>query len=174
MSDLQPLSETAESGAPLCASQGSTANLDISTADLALMVQLHDEGKTQAQIAQRLGCTQQNVSYHLRQLGKPTRDLAERLMDAALLHDARRLNDIAEKGAAEDAIRAIKLKWQARSMVDNAKSQQTMNLQVVIGMPGQPAGPDPVVLVRGESPSPSAHNRQPERAEFLQVTEDKG
>ena len=138
----EPQTTTSEP-APLYQPSRSTKHKGVTTTDIALMVQLAEEGKTQAEIAQRLGLSQPTVHYHLSQFAKPTRELAERLMDASLLNDAQRLNDIAEKGAADEAIKAIKLKWQARKMVDDAKSNSNIGIQVVIGMPGQPAGPDP-------------------------------
>jgi predicted transcriptional regulator len=129
--------ETPQNDAALCSHQALTANKNLSTAELALMVKMHKAGKTQTQIAQALGCSQQNVSYHLQQLGSDTRELAEYVLDAGLYQDALRLRDITEKGNDDNAVKAIKLKWQARGVIQSGQ-QVTVNTAVMIAQPDKP------------------------------------
>jgi hypothetical protein len=140
MSDLQslPTAGTITDPPALCESGGSTAHKGFSTAELSTLVKMLKAGKTQAQIAQALGCSQQNVSYHLQQLGSDTRELAEYVMDASLFDDAQRLDAVVKKGKDGDAVKAIKLKWQARKVVDSTTSGNAHQVLVQVGVSGIP------------------------------------
>lgn len=76
----------------------------LSRSELGLIVQLHKDGFTQAQIAQRLGCAQQTVSKWLSELVDTT-DAAKVYLRGSALAMAQ---NIVKKGRAVDHVAALK------------------------------------------------------------------
>ena len=126
----------------------------LSRAEEALILKLHHDGQTQTTIAKQLGCAQSTVSRVLTDFSD-TRELAK-------LRTHNRALDIAEaavngaikaasEGKPEAALEIMdRQDVLARKQLDTGRGG---NVNIVIGMPEQPAGPKPVFDV---SPSPFA------------------
>ena len=117
-------------------------------AELGLILHLSSEGKTQVEIAQRLACSQAAISKALKRLGVDTTTLAEHHFKSRSYFVARRLTRIAEKSEDEDA--AIKAGGKALEAAgltgQRVSGSGAVQIQVNVGMPGQPAGPDPLTV----------------------------
>ncbi len=107
---------------------------------VGLILALNREGKTQTLIAQTLGIDQSTVSNTLMRLAD-TRDVAKARINAA----AQKLAERVVKHADVDQ----SLEILDRISVIEKRQQQTghATVAVVIGMPGQPAGVDPLQVI---------------------------
>ena len=91
MSDL--VETTALPTAPaFCAEDAPRAFKRLTYRQVRLVRDLAREGTTQAEIAQVVGSTQQNISYCLRHLAEDTTDLAQDVAKASAYRRARRLD----------------------------------------------------------------------------------
>lgn len=118
-------------------------------AELGLILALRSEGKTQPEIAQRLGRSQAAISKALKRLGADSTGLAMHHAKAKSYAVARRLARIAEKSDDEDAaIKAGKTLWQAAGVIQS-NQQVTVNNAVLIAQPDKPEtwGPGPQFAV---------------------------
>jgi DNA-binding CsgD family transcriptional regulator len=112
---------------------------------LGIILALSQEGKTQVQIAQTLGCDQRTVGRALQKLGTDTTELAKHEARKSAYSVARRLTRIAVKSSDEDAaIKAGKTLWQAAGVIQSGQ-QVTVNTAVMIAQPDKPEtwGPGP-------------------------------
>jgi ParB-like chromosome segregation protein Spo0J len=115
-------------------------------AELGLMLALRAEGKTQAQIAQRLDKDQTAISKALRRLGTDTTPLAQHHLKAKSYTAARRLTSLAENTEnPREAIAAIKTVLAGAGVIQSGQ-QVTVNNAVLIAQPDKPEtwGPGPV------------------------------
>lgn len=120
----------------------------LSRADEALILKLAEDGRTQTEIAQLIGCSQPTVSDILRDFGdtrilarKRTHNRALDVANAAIEGSIIAAND----GKPEAALELLdRLEVAPKRQVDSGKGTQVL---IQIGMPGQPAGPDPVIDV---------------------------
>ena len=113
----------------------------LSYADTALLLKLADDGRTQMEIATVIGCSQPTVSQVLSRFGD-TRDLAKKRMNSAALKLVDRV--------IEDADVDQSLEVLDRIGVAEKRLQPTgadTKIAIVIGMPGQAVGPDPLLTV---------------------------
>ena len=110
----------------------------LTAADQAYILKLRDQKYTQADIAQRIGCTQQAVSDWLRQCQDTSAEASLYLKGSAL----RMAKNIVRNGHARDHIAALK-------GINVLEEQQQTGLTVVIG-----AGSD--VKIGLLSPGPGA------------------
>lgn len=90
--------------------------------ELALMVKLSREGKTQTEIAQRFGKTQSYIGKLLRQF-EDTSPLAKDFLKGSALHMAQ---NIVKKGLARDHVQTLK-------GIGVLEEQQAQGLSIVIG-----------------------------------------
>jgi ParB-like chromosome segregation protein Spo0J len=117
-------------------------------AELGLILAFNAEGKTQTEIAQRLGRSQVAVSKALRRLGTDTAQLAKHHLAARSFKAARRVTRIAETSANEgEALKAAKFVLQANG-IGQSNQQVTVNTAVMIAQPDRPEtwGPGPSFL----------------------------
>jgi predicted transcriptional regulator len=137
----------------------------LTIAQLGRVLELNAEGHSQAKIGQMLGCSQQTISDALRRLGGDTTRLATHHAKAKAYAAARRLARITAEGKDEHAIKAAGKLLEVAGVTDNGKSKQDIGIQVIVGMPGKPAGPDPfgdadVVIEAKVIARDSEHNTQ--------------
>ena len=111
----------------------------LSRTEESLILQLHAEGKTQVAIAQVLGCSQPTVSAVLKAYSD-TKFLAKRVLDNSAIALAERVVKHANVAESLDVLERIDVI--APKKQDAGRSGQ---VTIVIGMPGQPAGPEPIV-----------------------------
>jgi DNA-binding CsgD family transcriptional regulator len=114
--------------------------------ELGIALALRAEGKTQAQIAQRLDKDQTTIGKALRRLGTDSTQLASHHLKAKSYAAARRVTTIAEKSADEaEALKAAKVVLAGAGVIQS-NQQVTVNNAVIIGQPGKPEtlGPDAV------------------------------
>ena len=126
----------------------------LSRTEESLILQLHAEGKTQVAIAQVLGCSQPTVSAVLKAYSN-TKFLAKRLLDNSAATLAERVVKHANVAESLDVLERIEVI--APKKQDTGRSGQ---VTVVIGMPGQPAGPEPIITIE-TSLSPETFNELP-------------
>ena len=117
----------------------------LSKRDIGLMLQYRTDGLSVTQIAQRLGVSHAAISQQLAQY-TDDRDLTKLRAQAAteeLWQDVREGTRLAARaGRPEPAIRLLeKLEVLPKDQV----ADQRAAIQIVIGMPGKPAGPDPML-----------------------------
>lgn len=115
-------------------------------AELGLILALRAEGKTQPEIAQRLGRSQAAISKALKRLGADSTGLALHHAKAKSYAVARRLARIVEKSSDEDAaIKAGKTLWQAAGVIQSGQ-QVTVNNAIVVARADDPQTwlPEPV------------------------------
>ncbi len=111
----------------------------LSRAEVASLLSLSDAGKSQVEIAQILGCDQSNISRWLSKL-RPTTDLAKHRLQNAALELTERLIESAD---AEQSLEVLdRLDVLSKKRDNGAQS----GVQVFIGMPSQPIGPDPLTI----------------------------
>ena len=111
----------------------------LSRDEVATIRQLAKLGKTQVEIAQVLGCHQSTVSKWLSALADPVEDARHILRNSS--------PKLAER-VVKDANVAESLDVLERLEVIAPKQRDSGahgNVQIVIGMPNQPAGPAPVI-----------------------------
>ena len=119
----------------------------LSKRDLGLMIQYRADGLSTTKIAQRLGVSHSAISQQLAQY-TDDRDLTRLRAQAAtgeLWQDVREGTRLAAlAGRPEPAIRLLeKLEVLPKDQVADQRSA----IQIVIGMPGKPAGPDPMIAL---------------------------
>lgn len=112
----------------------------LTVTDIGLALALHDEGKSQVEIAQRLGVTQASISRLLKKLSGDSSVIATRLLKARAYRSAIRVAHIAEKGRADEALKAAKVVLTASGVL-STDTNINVGVQVQIGMPGQGVGP---------------------------------
>lgn len=134
---------------PACNAPPTPAYRRLTQTDLGLILALRAEGKTQAEIAQRLDVTQQCISDALRQLGTDSLDLARHKAKASAYRRVRRLDKWTEKRDSIGLKAAQELNQIAGLTASADAKGVSVGIQVVIGMPGSPAGPDPITLEQG-------------------------
>ena len=108
----------------------------LTSADHAYILKLRDQKLTQAEIAQRIGCTQQAVSDWLRQCQDSTAEATLYLKGRALSM----AKNIVSKGLARDHIQALK----GIKVLEDDNSQKGIHLTIngiaLVGMPVSPRG----------------------------------
>jgi DNA-binding MarR family transcriptional regulator len=126
--------------------QESKKRLRLTQTELGIALALRAEGKTQAQIAQRLDKDQTTIGKALRRLGQDSTQLATHHLKARSYKVARRLTSIAEKSANEaEAVKASKAVLAGAGVIQSGQ-QVTVNTAVMIAQPDKPEtwGPGPV------------------------------
>lgn len=121
----------------------------LTPADIALILKLDDDERTQTFIAEQIGCSQSTVSDVLLQF-IDTRDIAKRKARnaAAKVFDATLAGTLrsAKKGKPEagyeflDRIGVLEKR--------HPEANKGGNVNIVFGNPGQPAGPEPVLIMQ--------------------------
>src|SRR3990167_8264315 len=107
--------------------------------EVGLLLKLHEAGKTQTEIAHTIGCSQSVVSRWLSELADT------RIEAKHVLHNgAQKLAKLVISEATEDQ----SLDMLERLEVVAPRQQQggVGGVNILIGMPGSPAGPDPFPL----------------------------
>ena len=118
---------------------------------LGLILNLAREGKQQVQIAHMLGVHQSTIARALAKLGVDTTELAKHRAAASAYRRVARL-DTWTKKRDSIGLKAAQELNQIAGLTGNADGKGvSVGIQVVIGMPNQPAGPDPLTLEVGES-----------------------
>ena len=112
----------------------------ISYANIKLMFQMTEAGKTQREIAAFIKCDQSTVSRIMSELSD-ARDAARRILHHGAVPMAERLVALAEPKEAIEVLRDIDVLPRKES------SASASAIQINIGMPGAPAGPDPFLVV---------------------------
>ncbi len=112
----------------------------LSLATESAILKLSDLGQTQTLIAQTLGVSQGSVSVVLKELAD-SRPLARRVIDAAAHKLARRVVEHADVDQSLEILDRISVIEKRQQVTGHA------NIAVVIGMPGQPAGIDPLQVI---------------------------
>ncbi len=113
----------------------------LTPADVALILKLADDGRTQTYIAQQIGCHQSSVSDVLATF-TDTREAAKRLAHNAAEKLTKRVIDDANVDQSLEVLDRIGV-IEKRQM-DGGRGG---SVNIVIGLPGAPAGPDPVITV---------------------------
>jgi len=106
---------------------------------------------TQAQIAEAVGTTQSTVSRWLQALEHDTTEDAKQLYAASQLKVAATVLDKLDDADGKVALKAAEIAHKVGKLLDDKTPQTNVGVQVVIGMPGQPAGPDPLQVVATET-----------------------
>jgi hypothetical protein len=117
----------------------------LSVTDIGLILQLHQEGKTQEQIAQRLGKHQTSVGRVIRKLAHDSSQVATALLKTRAYRSAIRVARIAEKSRDEsEALKAAKVVLAGAGVIQS-NQQVTVNNAVLIAQPDKPEtwGPGP-------------------------------
>jgi transcriptional regulator with XRE-family HTH domain len=109
-----------------------------------LILELTDQGLTQAQIAQQLGRAQSSISDVLSAFTDTT-EIATRFLRAKALHMA---ENVVVKGQARDHIQALK----GIGVLEQDKSE--LNIGIQVSLPGMPIESGPVVSAVSVSPVP--------------------
>jgi hypothetical protein len=103
--------------------------------DIGLILKWTDEGKTQVEIAQRLGKSQAAISLVLKKIGNDSSQVAKRLLNARSYKSAIRVAHIAEKSRDEDAaLKAAKLVLSAAGVTADAKGDSGNQVYIQIGV----------------------------------------
>jgi hypothetical protein len=113
----------------------------LSRAEVASVVALHRAGKTQTEIALTLGCNTSTVSRWLNQLGDTT-ELAKQKLRAG---SAELVDRVLKRADIDQSLEVLDRLDVAPKRERNASNGNQVN--IVIGMPGAPAGPDPMITV---------------------------
>jgi hypothetical protein len=116
--------------------------------DEARILELAAAGVTQIEIAAQIGCHQSTVSRTIADYAD-TRGLARKFLEAKALDVARDLVAAAKERPAQ----ALKLLGKLDVVRDDAaEGGNESRVVVLVGMPGHPAGPDPITV--NVTPSP--------------------
>lgn len=118
----------------------------LSYTEIGLALKLREDGLTQTQIAQRLGCSQPTISTLLSELSD-TRQIARLKLNNGAVKLAERV--LAQADVDQSLEVLDRLEVATKRQADSGRGNQ---VNIVIGMPGQAAGPDPVIAI---SPAPS-------------------
>ncbi len=111
----------------------------LTIADIAIVLALHDDGKSQVEIAQRLGVTQPTISQVLSQMGTDSAAIAKRLFHGRAYKSARRVIGLAEKSTDEPvALKAARTVLEVAGVLQSGQ-QLTVGVQVVMGQPSHTA-----------------------------------
>jgi DNA-binding MarR family transcriptional regulator len=129
-------------------SQSLPQRRSLTHSEIALAVKLRHDGLTQEQIGQRLNRDQTTISALLQQFEDTrllatakARNRAVDVLDAALEGSIR----AAKKGRPEHALEVVdRLEVLTKRQTESGRGNQ---VTIVIGMPGAPAGPDPMITV---------------------------
>jgi transcription initiation factor TFIIIB Brf1 subunit/transcription initiation factor TFIIB len=105
--------------------------------------------KTQTEIAQVLGVDQKTVSRHLQALIDDSTSLATDAAKASAYRRVRRLDSWTRK-RDKVGLEAARELNRIAGLTDKAGIQANVGVQVLIGMPGQPAGSDPLQVVEAQ------------------------
>ena len=119
----------------------------LSTSEIALCLKLHQDGFSQAQIAQRLDVNQSSICRTLKHFDDPTITLAKARLDAEALPAVRRVIKLGRNRDARVALGANKTILEATRLL-STDTGSNINVAVVIGLPDQPAQ---VSLVSGHN-----------------------
>ena len=108
--------------------------------EIILALRLHQDGLTQTEIAHRLACHRSTICRLLADYAD-TRELAKHKMQHGALKLAERV--IAEADVEQSLEVLDRLEVAPKRQTDTSRS----GVQILIGMPGSPAGPDPLLVV---------------------------
>jgi predicted transcriptional regulator len=110
----------------------------LSYSEIALAVKLREDGLTQDQIAQRLGCSQPTICQLLKEFSdtRPLAKLKANNLALKLLQRVEQQANVEESLEVLDRTGVIE-----KRQVDTGRGG---NVNIVIGMPGAAAGPDPL------------------------------
>jgi DNA-binding MarR family transcriptional regulator len=148
MSTLHMADQTPQEPALIPTDSAERKRLRLTQTELGIVLALRAEGKTQAQIAQRLDKDQTTIGKALRRLGSDSTQLATHHLKARSYTVARRLARIAEKTDNErEAIAASKAVLAGAGVIQSGQ-QVTVNTAVLIAQPDRPEtwGPGPAFL----------------------------
>ena len=105
--------------------------------DIALIWRWHQEGRTQAFIANKLGCHQTTISKQLTALDCDTTDVARQLLRAKAYRAATRISALLGK-ENKVGLDAAKFTLQANNIGVDRESAGTVQVLVNVGLPGLP------------------------------------
>lgn len=111
----------------------------LTRSEVALLLKLHEAGKTQVEIAQILGCSQPSVHGWLEKF----RDTRTEAIYTARSGAQKLVERVLKQANVEESLEVLdRIDVLPKKQRESSGNQ----LNVIIGMPGQPAGPDPVVI----------------------------
>lgn len=122
----------------------------LTRAEVGALLNLHKAGKTQVEIAQALGIDQSNVSRWLDKLVDTT-ELAKHTLRNSASTLAKR---VVKNANVEESLEVLD---RLEVLPKRQTEARAGGVNIVIGMPGQPAGPDPVVVDLSPSVAPVLH-----------------
>lgn len=111
----------------------------LTRAEIGSILSLARAGKTQTEIAQALGCNVSTVSRWLEKLDDTTELAKQRLRNSAEALSERVIRDA-------DVDQSLEVLDRLDVLPKKQSEGNRTGVQIVIGMPGNPAGPDPVVI----------------------------
>lgn len=112
----------------------------LTRAEVASILSLSRAGKTQVEIAQALGCNHSTVSRWLADL-EDTTELAKHKLRSAAVDFVDRVVKDADVEQSLEVLDRIGVAEKRQTQSGNAQ------VQILIGMPGSPAGPDPLASI---------------------------
>lgn len=113
----------------------------LSRQEVGLLLKLHEAGKTQTEIAETLGCSQPSVSRWVSELCD-TRTEAKQVLHNGAQKLAKRVVSEASVEQSLDVLERLEV-ITPRVQQDSLRTA----VQINVGMPGTPAGPDPLSAV---------------------------
>ena len=123
----------------------------VTTEEAAKIYRLRREGLTLEEIADHLGRSLETIHRHLEAFERDTTEDAAKVLKASALPAAMKAQELLEHGDGRVALGAVKTVLQATSLLEQQGQSTAIGVQVVIGMPGQPAGPDPLQVVESKA-----------------------
>ncbi len=131
--ERQLMTQEAYSAAP------NTGIKHLTQSQLGIVLALHREDKTQAEIAQALGVSQPTISLAIKRLGVDSTELAVHRAKTSAYGAVNRLAAISRKGKDQDAIKASSKLLEVAGIASSDSKGVSVGVQVIIG-----DGPDPL------------------------------
>ena len=131
-----------ESSAQLHTESATRGYQQLTISEIGLILEWHDKGVPQVEIAQRLGKNQSSISRLIAKLGTDSSPIAKRHFQTRAYRSAIRMTRIAEKGKDDDAIKAARVVLAAAGVVAPVANTPSSTFVVQIGIQGQPVGQD--------------------------------
>lgn len=132
----------------------------LTRAEISALLKLHEAGKTQVEIAQALGCSQPTVSYWLNEYGDTRSEAVYTLRNGA--------QKLAERIVKQaDVTESIDVLERLEVIAPKHQEASRGGVQIIIGMPGSPAGPDPLIQVNETANYQTQHKSEGQQAQSL-------